>query len=964
MSALARGIGPLISIVVAVIVTVIVGGLPVGVDRSHQDATDAAAVETPLVLATNLAQAAAHPHQDPDAAYRYFLDQRGLEAGSEIDLGRRYAAAVRQMAKMPVHVASSGRWRSAAMAKTGELGRWQSLGPGNIGGRTRALLIDPRRPRTMYAAGVSGGIWKTTDGGASWRALADLLPNIAVSTLALDPTNPEVIYAGTGEGFFREVVRGTALPLRGAGILVSRNAGQTWRRLPATAHADFHWVNDLVISSSDSRRLYAATRSGVWRSLDSGDSWTRILASTVNGGCLDLALRSDRSEDVLFAACGTFERATVHRRIGAEADGRWQAVLSEEGMGRTSLALAPSNQDIVYALSASYVGGPGGLYNGGLHAVFRSTTGGAPGSFQPQVRNSDGNQLNTLLLSNPIGQTVVACGLGSSNFNSTLGWYANVIAVDPTDPQVLWAGGVDLFRSDNGGQDWGPVSYWFESPPSAHADQHALVFDPRYDGTSNRRLFVAGDGGVYRSDNPRASKGSGTRATCSRRESDVRWTSLARGYGVTQFYHGTPYPDGSRFFGGTQDNGTVRGSLAAGFDGWNPLFGGDGGYTAIDPTNTDILYLETQRLNLQKSVDGGATFSSAINGITETSGNFLFIVPFVLDPNDPRRLWIGGRSLWRSADRANSWNRASATLRGQVSAIAVALGNSDRVLAGTSDGWIHRHEAATSSVAASTWQATRPRSGYVTWLAFDPLDERVAYATYAEFGGRHVWRTTDSGITWSALDGQGTGRLPDIPVHSLVVDPGNRQRLFIGTDLGVFASTDGGASWAVENTGFANTVTESLAWVERAGGRPLLYAFTHGRGAWRVEVAPSMGGGGGGNDDSCPWPLGHGHFCRDCGPCANGQGDCDRLSECQTGLECVNDIGAQFGFAPGIDVCRPAAGGACPWPPGHGHFCRDCGPCASGQGDCDNDSQCQPGLACVDNIGAEFGFSVAIDVCR
>ena len=173
-----------------------------------------------------------------------------------------------------------------------------------------------------------------------------------------------------------------------------------------------------------------------------------------------------------------------------------------------------------------------------------------------------------------------------------------------------------------------------------------------------------------------------------------------------------------------------------------------------------------------------------------------------------------------------------------MSALAVAPGNSDQVLAGTSFGDIFRSDIGTLAEGDTVWPSTRPRSGWVSWLAFDPKRADVAYATYARFGGNHVWKTENGGASWRPLDGIGPGRLPNIPAHSLVVDPRDTARIYVGTDLGVFVSLDGGASWAVENTGYAAVVTESLALATNPGGTPYLFAFTHGRGAWRVPLKP------------------------------------------------------------------------------------------------------------------------------
>ncbi|MGH9838081.1 MAG: WD40/YVTN/BNR-like repeat-containing protein [Blastocatellia bacterium] len=239
-----------------------------------------------------------------------------------------------------------------------QLGTWTPLGPGNIGGRTRAIIINSNNPDIIYAGGVGGGVWKTTNGGESWTPVGDKMANIAIGSLAFDPRNPDIIYAGTGEAFSFSPNYNTnseSVKLRGAGIFKSVDAGQTWTRLPATANNPaFFYVSDLAISATDSNRIYAATGTGVQRSTDGGMTWSGILSVTVASGCVDLALRTDQPNDQLFASCGNLAQATVYRAkeaVSATGNTSWETLLSEPGMGRT--AIAPSSQDTVYALAMS-----------------------------------------------------------------------------------------------------------------------------------------------------------------------------------------------------------------------------------------------------------------------------------------------------------------------------------------------------------------------------------------------------------------------------------------------------------------------------------------------------------------------------------------------------------------------------------------------------------------------------------
>ncbi|MEO6119519.1 MAG: hypothetical protein ABIP12_02425, partial [Terriglobales bacterium] len=717
------------------------------------------------------------PRTDAGGAMDYFLRKRldpgmtniptekYLEVYEQMQMAPRYSTAA--AVQMPAFADVPRANLPGDMAQP-TVGTWTHLGPGNIGGRTRALLIDPGNPNVMYTAGVAGGVWKTTNGGASWTPKADLLANIAVSSLAMDPGNSSVLYAGTGEGFFNVDA------VQGAGIFKSTDAGESWTVLPTSA-ASFQFVNDIVVSPLNPNRVYAASRTGVYRSLDAGQNWTQVVFFTASGGCTDLVIRSDQPTDYVFAACGIFTNGAIWKKADAEAAGSWTRVLGGSGqpesdMGRVSLALAPSNQSLIYALAMRNTIG---TYRNGLHAVFRSTSNGDAGTWTAMVRNTDVTKLNTVQLSNPRIAFFSECSLGASSSFLSQGWYDNVIAVDPVDQTKVWTGGIDLMRSDDSGATWGLASYWWDAPPSAHADQHVIVFHPGYNGDTNKVMFVGNDGGVFRTDNARAAVATGPLAACSANNTSVAWTELNNNLGITQFYHGLPYPGGSTYFGGTQDNGTLRSNDGSGPENWTELRGGDGGYVALDPGNTDTIYGANPRGAIFKSINGGGTFTDVDTGLDDPF--FAFITPFVMDPSNPQRLWTAGGYIWRSDDAASNWTKASALTVGSGSAraLAVAPNNSNRVLVAMSDGFINLNTAALSANSNTNWTYALPRSGNVSWLTFDPNDPQVVYATYSSFIGSRIYKSTDGGATWNqGLDGTGLTGLPAVPVHSLAVDPG------------------------------------------------------------------------------------------------------------------------------------------------------------------------------------------------
>jgi hypothetical protein len=792
----------------------------------------------------------------PQEALAHFLGQRAPAGQAGIGPSD-YSKAMQQMQGMAMYDTATGGVLAGQRSKAGQvasdaaaLGGWQALGPGNIGGRTRALLIHPTTPNVMWAGAVAGGIWKSTDAGNTWVPKADLLVNIAVNSMVLDPRNANTIYAGTGEGYFN--LDG----VRGAGILKSTDGGETWAQLGGTANPDFHYVQKIVISRGASQRIYAATRTGVMRSSDGGATWRKVLDGSAVNGCMDLAIQSDRALANVFAACGTFTQATIYRALDtASATQTWNSVHAPVGMGRTTLALAPSNQNIIYAMSAS-------ASANNLLAVYRSNTSGSAGSWTTRVDNTSPTRLNRALLSNPVFFLLSPCGFGASA-DFAQGWYGNMLAVDPVDPNVVWAGGVDLFRSDDGGANWGQASHWWFDPVDNtdynHADQHIVVFHPQYNGTTNKIVYTGNDGGVHMTLDARAPVSfspepvTSTSPVCGNTAANVlKWVTMNKGYQVTQFYDGAVYPDNSGYIGGTQDNGTLLGTPSGGQT-WVRYFGGDGGYTAVNPANPNMVWFANTGLSFKRgttpgSGDGNVPF---ISGITEGAGNFLFIAPMVQDPTDASRMWAGGASLWRTsvanaaALPAQIWTPASSFLGSRVSAIAVSPLDSNRVYAGTQaiggnaavSGVVWTTGIAGTSTNATVWASSKPRPGinYLSSVTPDPVTPGTVYATISTFndatGSGHVFRSTDFGATWTNIDGVGATGIPDVPVLTMAIDPLNNQRLYAGTDLGVFVSVNGGATWARENTGFANVVVYML----KIKGRTL-YAFTHGRSVFRVPL--------------------------------------------------------------------------------------------------------------------------------
>lgn len=890
---------------------------------------DPAVIQRPE-LPPSLLQKRLHRYDEPLRAAQFFSWQRSKD--STFDTAQAFVMAQREAELLPLFSSAlnepvPGLSRASGIGTTPDaaLDSWTALGPGNVGGRTRVLVFHPNfaTNNTMYVGGVAGGIWRTTDGGSSWSPLGDFNPNLAVTAMFIDRTNANHILVGTGEGYFN--VDG----VRGAGIFESTDAGLSWTQIqstaPTTGNTNFRYVLDMAQSPNAAGTWYVTTLTGLWRTTDSGATWTRYIdptAGTAANGCHDIIVRPDIvPNDTVVVSCGNFAPTGTATGIWQSTNANvalptWSKRLGPSGattlnrMGRTSLAVAPSNSATMYALIAcsaqaatgtTSCGDLGGTANDNhfddaLRAVYRSTDGGATWVAQFTNTFSEANTENReLLLSNPlIGRCSLCsaiCGVGAASDFGGQGWYDNVIAVDPSNANRVWVGGVDLWRSDDAGVNWGIASYWGQQympgvPLSnySHADQHGIWFPPNYNGGTVKTMYVSNDGGVHRTLD--ATVAVGTSSTNSQASNSIcgqanrpaiAWSSLNNGYQVTQFYHGTVYPNGQSYFGGTQDNGTnLRAESTMGANQWSEINGGDGGYVAVDPTNTNILYSETTGISIDKSTDGGANWAGATAGITDVGG--LFINPFLLDPNLNTRLFTSGRSIWRSINSAGTWTQASTALTARTcgasafndnySAYAVAPGDSNLMVMGTDLGRLCRLTNATTSTNATTPTCTTPfgatTCGTISSIAFDATqatstaqNSRVVFATVSDFGLNHVWKSTDGGQSWNPIDNQAgtTGRLPDVPAHTIVTDAayGVGQRLYVGTDLGVFVSIDSGLNWMRENAGFANTPVEwlvmhnrtigtgAMATAAKAPASGQLFAFTHGRSLFKTNLRAAGG---------------------------------------------------------------------------------------------------------------------------
>ncbi len=703
-----------------------------------------------------------------------FLEQQRAYPFQEVPAGALQVARHQAELRWPIAF-QANRPVPLAAAETG----WRGLGPAPIAdrdaGRLSTIAIDPRDPDVIYIGAAQGGVWKTVDGGQSWQPLTDDQCSLAMGSLLLDPVNPDIVYAGTGELHF------SGDSYYGCGILRSTDGGQTWERLGASvfdtntggARISKILLDPGTAGSTTTVRLFAATSFGFFRSVDGGTTWT----ATLQGAVTDLIMDPGNA-NLLYAAVG-FPQTQVENGIYRSTDGgvTWTRLgggLPTQDVGRIALALAPSNPQILFA--AVQDGFNNGGSDGQLLGIWKSTNGGTAWT--------------------KLAATNASCGFQC--------WYDLVIAVHPTNPDLVYFGGVDFYRSFDGGQTFANIR------SGMHVDQHAIAFHP----TNPDILFVGNDGGIFRSNS-----------------GGIGWTTLNTNLAITQFYAGVSLhptnPD--VIMGGTQDNGTLE---YTGIPNWLQVLGGDGGFTAIDPLAPGTVYAEFQWQSgssfsgPRRRTQGQGFFQLKTVGI-DVNDRALFIPPLVMDPADPNVLYFGTYRLYRTANRADQWSAISPDLTngGAISAIAPAPSSPQTVYVGTSDG---RLQVTTNGGGNWALRNSGLPDRYVTDIAVDAFDAQRAIATVSGFGSGHVFRTTNGGAQWTDI----SANLPDVPVNAVFAHPSFAGDIYVGTDLGVFRSRDDGASWQPFNDGFPNVAVFDLAYNDGTGQ---LIAATHGRGIFAIQ---------------------------------------------------------------------------------------------------------------------------------
>ena len=642
---------------------------------------------------------------------------------------------------------------------------WTSLGPdtspgGYAGiGRINSIGFHPTNADIVYAGAAGGGLWQTNDGGMSWFTNTDNLATLGVTGIIVDPIQPNIVYIATGDG--------DASDNYSVGVLKSTDGGVTFNTTGLNwSTSQGRRIRRMIQDPNDNTVLFAASTNGLYRTTDSGVSWTQVLS----GHVYDVEPNFGASSNTFYAA----KRDQIFR--STDSGTSWTEVYSTTNCNRINLTTSPANTDYVYGI---------------LSAQDSS-------NFLGFVKSSDSGASYTI----QSAQSPNILGYSASGApGSGQGWYDLAIAMDHVDEDVVYVGGVNTWKTIDGGLTWTIVNHWFGagSIPEVHADQHVLEFR----GTV---LWEGNDGGVYKTE-----------------DAGTTWTWLGSGMVISQMYRLGVSQTDTKVVTGLQDNGT---KLKGTNDIWDDILGGDGMECAIRPDNSNTIYGCIQNGALRRSTNGGNNWTNIQSTIPGNQGG-AWITPYAIDPNNPAHIYAGYTELYKSTNQGSSWVALTSNLTGgrTFNIVEISSSNSNYIYAGRTNNIFRTTDGG------STWQTVILPVSTITSLEISPNDPDVIYVTESGYtAGEKVFKSTDGGVIWTNI----SGSLPNLPANCILYQDGTDNGIYVGMDVGIYYKDDNMDDWEIFTDDLPNVEIREM---EINALDNEIYCATYGRGLWKSDIA-------------------------------------------------------------------------------------------------------------------------------
>ncbi len=650
-------------------------------------------------------------------------------------------------------------------------------------GRVNTIAFDPNNSNVIWLGTPAGGLWKSTDNGNTWTLMNTGLEVLGVSAIVIDPTNSNIIYIGTGDK--------DAGDTRSVGILKSTDGGATWNTTSVTFTASQGArCTKILMSPTDHNTLLASFNGIVYKTTDGFASKTTVLQDII----WDMEFKPG-DPNTVYAVGTKFYKSTN----GGNSFTQVSSGLPSTNVQRMDLAVSADEPNSVWVLA-----GRDRNYSYDFYGLYKSTNSG--GSFSTLYDYTDGNLLGW----DPNAGTSSSGNSGGQSF------YDLSLAVNPANANEIFVGGVNLYRSTNGGSSWWCSAYWLDgsSYPYAHADYHVIIYK------NSSTLYVGNDGGIFVSTN----NGSA-------------WTDICNNLGIAQVAKiGISATNPNLIMAGMQDNGTNKYNGTS----WNIVYGGDGCEALCDPTNDDIIYASYVNGALYRSTNGGSSWSS-IKATSSESG--AWITPYCMDPNDHTTLYAGYENVYKSTSSGSYWSKlGTAAGSGQMIELEVAPSNTAYIyyIKQYWNGSTMTYTVGRTTNGGSSWSSIGSglplSSAAPTSIAISATDPQTLWITFSGYSdGNKVFKSTDAGNSWTNI----SGNLPNIPFNAVVYQRGSDDGVYVGSDNGVYYIDNSMSNWIDYSTNLPNTIVKELEiyYDDNNPANSRLRAATYGRSVWETPLA-------------------------------------------------------------------------------------------------------------------------------